>query len=318
VTVTKPEVAMVLAAGRGERMRPLSAVVPKPALPLPSAPVVWSAIGLAATAGVSRVVVNVWHLADRMIEAVESVDRGFLEVVVSREHELMGTSGGLAIARERGLLESKGPVLVVNGDGLYDLDPEPLIERHATSGDEITLGLAPHPDPSRWSRVLVGDDHVVTGIVGPDQPGTSDDALLYPGLMLVARHLIDKLPPSPGNTPETLWWPAMERRTLGGVELAGTWREVGTPTDYLDEVVRQLDRTTVVHPTARVDPSARLDACLIGRGAEIGAGAEVSEAAILEGAEVAARARVSRSVLAGAIRISARDRLHGVFMAREG
>ena len=313
----KPKVAMVLAAGRGERMRPLSAVVPKPALPLPSAPVVSSAVGLAAAAGVSRVVVNVWHLADRMVEALEDIDHESLEVVVSREHELMGTSGGLAIARERGLLQTEGPVLVINGDGSYDLDPEPLIQHHAAGSGEITLGLVPHPDPSRWSRVHVADDHAVTGIVGPDQPGASEESLLYPGLMVVARHLIEELPSIPGNTPETLWWPAMERRTLGGVVVTGSWREVGTPADYLDEVLRQLDRKTSIHPTARVHPTARLDACLVGRNAEIGAEAVVCETAVLEGASVAAGARVSHSVLAGAIHVSAGDEPHGVFLANE-
>jgi NDP-sugar pyrophosphorylase family protein len=261
------------------------------------------------------VVVNVWHLADRMIEAVEAIDYESLKIVVSREHELMGTSGGLAIAHARGLLEREGPVLVINGDGFYALDPEPLIQHHAASKDEITLGLVPNPDPSRWSQVLVADDHLVTGIVGPDQPGASVKSLLYPGLMVVARHLIEKLPPTPGNTPETLWWPAMERRTLGGVVLTGSWREVGTPTDYLDEVQRQLGRKTIIHPTAQVGSAARLDASLIGHNAVIGDGAEVSETAVLEGAEVAAGARVSRSVLAGAIRIPAGDRLHGAFLA---
>ena len=57
---------MVLAAGRGERMRPLSDTLPKPALPLPDGPVVRSALQLAATTGTGRVVVNVWHLAERM------------------------------------------------------------------------------------------------------------------------------------------------------------------------------------------------------------------------------------------------------------
>jgi NDP-sugar pyrophosphorylase family protein len=317
VKALKPTVAMILAAGRGERMRPLSDVMPKPALPLPSAPVVRSAIGLAAAAGVSRVVVNVWHLADRMIEAVEGVNHESLEVVVSREHELMGTSGGLAIAHARGLLGTDGPVLVINGDGFYELDPAPLIRHHAASSDEITLGLVPHPDPSRWSRVLVGNDHVVTGIVGSDHPGAAEEPLLYPGLMVVARHLIEALPQNPGNTPETLWWPAMDRQTLGGVVVSGAWREVGTPADYLEEVLRQLDRTTIIHPTAQVHPTARLDRCLVGRDAVIGEGAEIVETAVLEGAEVAAGARVSRSVLAGAVRISRGDTLHGVFLATE-
>ena len=66
---------MVFAAGRGERMRPLSDVMPKPALELPDGPVISSSLRLAVETGCGRVVVNAWHLADRMEEAVRGAGR---------------------------------------------------------------------------------------------------------------------------------------------------------------------------------------------------------------------------------------------------
>jgi NDP-sugar pyrophosphorylase family protein len=78
-------------------------------------------------------------------------------VAVSREETLMGTAGGLALARERGLLGADGPVLLSNGDCRLDLDLEPLVARHRAAGDLVTLALRPHPDPRRWSRVVVGE-----------------------------------------------------------------------------------------------------------------------------------------------------------------
>ena len=142
---------MVLAAGRGERMRPLSDVLPKPALPLIDRPVVASAIRLAAARD-ARVTVNIWHLADLMERALGEIDAA-TRVTVSRESELMGTAGGIALARDRGLLGDAGPVLIVNGDSLLNLDLEPLYRRMASTDDLVSLALLPHLDPLRWSRL---------------------------------------------------------------------------------------------------------------------------------------------------------------------
>ena len=82
---------MILAAGRGQRMRPLTSVLPKPALPMTDGPVVASAMRLAASAGATRIVVNVSHLAKQMAEAVSGVTIDGVEIVLSFEDELMGT-----------------------------------------------------------------------------------------------------------------------------------------------------------------------------------------------------------------------------------
>ena len=150
--------AMVLAAGRGERMQPLTTALPKPALPLPGGPVVASAIRLAAEAGATRIVVNVYHLAERMAAAVASIGIEGIEIDLSYEQELMGTAGGLALARDRGLLGDEGAVLVINGDGVLGLELQNLAERHRSGNDLVTLALLPHLDPARWSRVTLDPD----------------------------------------------------------------------------------------------------------------------------------------------------------------
>ena len=131
-------VAMVLAAGRGVRMRPLSDVLPKPALPLPEGPVVSAAVCQAAAAGIRRIVVNLWHLPELMAEALRRITPLEAEIRLSPEPELMGTAGGLALARDRGLLGDRGPVVVFNGDSLLQLSLEPLLERFASSRDLVT------------------------------------------------------------------------------------------------------------------------------------------------------------------------------------
>ncbi len=307
---------MVFAAGRGERMRPLSDVMPKPALDLPDGPVISSPLRLAVETGCGRVVVNAWHLADRMEDAVRGAGQPpGVAVRFSHESKLMGTAGGLALARDRGLLDGDGPVLVINGDGLLNLSLQPLLERHAAAGDLVTLGLLPHLDPAKWSRVLLDGDGLVSDILAPGRPAISEAPFLYPGVMLVSRSALDSLAATPHGVGRGLWAPARESRRLGGVVLTGHWREVGTPADYLEAALRQLGDGSRIHPSARVHPGASLGAAFVGPGARIEADAVIGDAVVGTGAVVKRGARVIRSVLLGAVEAIAGESVVDEFRA---
>jgi mannose-1-phosphate guanylyltransferase len=306
--------AMVLAAGRGERMRPLSDVVPKPALPLTDRPVIASPLALAASAGARRAVVNTWHLAGVMETELGTIDPG-IEIAVSREPELMGTAGGIALARDRGLLGDRGPVLVINGDGVLNLDLAPLQDRMTGSNDLVTLALLPHLDPGRWSRVALDGTGAVCRISEPGVPGLGEVPLLYPGAMLVSREALNELDTGVGDIPTRLWHPALVGGRLGGVVVSGHWREVGTPEDYLEAVMTRLNGGTVIHPSASVDPSSSTQSAVIGRDARIGPGSVVRESVVARGATVGPSCRVRGSVLLGAVETDAGEDITGVFRA---
>jgi mannose-1-phosphate guanylyltransferase len=294
---------MILAAGRGERMRPLSDALPKPALPIAGPAVVASPIALAERSGCRHLTVNTWHLGHHMESAVRRCDVDQARVSISREERLMGTAGGLALARDRGLLGDSGPVLVVNGDGLLNLDFGPLFERSASGRDLVTLALLPHLDPQRWSRVLLDANGSVTEISPAGTPDRSEVPLLYPGVMMVSRAALDELSTHPHGAAEGLWAPASAAGRMGGVVVSGHWREVGTPGDYLDAVLDRTDQQPVIDSTAAVHGSASLGAAYIGRGAQVHDGAVVDDSVIAEGAVVGRGARVIRSVLLGPVDI---------------
>ena len=297
-------VAMILAAGRGERMRPLSDVLPKPALPLPSGPVVASALQLAAAAGVGSVTVNLWHLAEEMERALRRLEPPGIAVATSREEKLMGTAGGLALARSRGLLGRDGPVLVINGDCLLSLELGPLLERGAAGDDLVTLALMPHPDPVRWSRVVLTGEGTVAAMLRPGEPAPGEIPFLYPGVMVVSRQALDALPVEALATPEALWEPARAAGRLGGAVVRGRWREVGTPRDYLEAALDPLGARSAVDPTASVDPAATVRSTFVGARARVAAGAVVEESVLACGAAVGAGARVVRSVVLGPVAIA--------------
>ena len=237
------------------------------------------------------------------------------EIAISREDELMDTAGGIALARDRDLLGDHGPVLVINGDGLFNLELGPLFERMAHTDDLASLALLPHPDPCRWSRVNLDTTGAVGSIRKAGVPGLGEAPFLYPGVMLISRQALDALAARPGAVSACLWGPALAEKRLGGAVVAGDWREVGTPSEYLDAVLARLDGTGAVHPSAEVHPSASIGSAFIGRGARIGAQAVVREAVIAEGATVGQRARVQRSVLLGEVRADAAETVVEEFRA---
>ncbi len=307
--------AMVLAAGLGERMRPLTSVLPKPALPMTDGPVVASALKLAASVGATRIVVNISHLAEQMAEAVSEVAISGVEIALSFEDELMGTAGGLALARDRGLLGNGNSVLVINGDGALGLNLEGFAKHHLARGNLVTLALLPHLDPKRWSRVALDADDRVIEIHPPGQVGPFEVPFLYPGVMAVHRDALDALPVTPGEIPFALWGPAQKERKLGGLVVSGHWREIGTPTDYLEAMLLRLAGTTWIHPSAEISAGASIRNSYVGRRATISDRAVIAESVVAENALVGKGALVTRSVLLGAVEVDANENVVGEFRA---
>ena len=312
------EVAMVFAAGRGERMRPLSDAVPKPALPLPDGPLVASAIRMAVEVGVRALVVNTWHLAARMEAAVARLPLGRCELRISRETELMDTAGGLALAHRRGLLDGSGAVLVTNGDCRLRLDLEGLLDLHRRRGDLATLALQPNPDPTRWSLVQVADEGRVERILPPGAPDPGGQPYLYTGVMIVAREAVASLPLAVGGVAERLWSVALRQGRLGAAVVSGSWSEVGDPRSYLATVLEVLGRRTAVDAGAAVGRGAEVVRSLIGVGGRVGDGAVVVDSVIADGAAVGAGAQVRGSVLLGAVEVEAGSEAEGIFRAALG
>jgi NDP-sugar pyrophosphorylase family protein len=304
------ETAMILAAGRGQRMQPLTSVLPKPALPMPDGPVVASALRLAAATGARRIVINAHHLADRMAHAVAEVAVDGVEILLSFEDQLMGTAGGLSLARDHGLLGTTGSVLVINGDCVLSLDLRGFAKHHETNGHLVTLALLPHLDPERWSRVELDGDGLVTQFNPPGRPEALEVPLLYPGVMAVHRDALDSLAKgTPSDVPATLWNGARSRGRLGGLVVAGHWREVGTPTDYLDVMMLRLAGTSVIDPSAAVSSAAGIENSFIGRRAVVAEEAVVENSVIAEGAVIGEKATVKRSVLLGGVSARAGETL---------
>ncbi|MEN8165796.1 MAG: NDP-sugar synthase [Acidobacteriota bacterium] len=300
-----PTVAMIFAAGRGQRMQPLSDVLPKPALPVPGGPVVSWGFRLAVHSGITDVVLNSWWLADTMEQTATEATPPGVDLHFSRETDLMDTAGGLALARDRGLLGNRGPVLVINGDGILNLDLEPLFDRHQETDDLVTLGLLPHLGPERWSRVVLDRNDRVRGLLPPGVPESGEIPFLYPGVMLIAREALETLETTVSGVAPALWGPCIAQERLGGALVSGHWREVGTPADFLNHTLALLGDRCDIHASAHVHDDAVLKHSLIGTGATIERAVVIGKSIISHGAVIGAGARILRSIVLGDVQISA-------------
>ena len=145
--------AMILAAGLGTRLRPLTEERAKPALPVRGRPVVSLLLELLARQGIREVMINLHHLPDTIRRAVASDRPADLEIAWSNEERPLGTGGG--IRRAADFLRGSETCVVLAGDMLLDADLAGLSRAHRASGRDVTLLLRRDPREASFGSVGV-------------------------------------------------------------------------------------------------------------------------------------------------------------------
>jgi len=141
---------------------------------------------------------------------------------------------------------------------------------------------------------------------------------LYPGVMLVDRELVGALPEGPGEIGDRLWAPARAAGRFGGAVVAGHWREVGAPGDYLTAVLALLGDGSWRHPEARVADTATVVRSMVGPETVIDEGAVLARSVVTDGAHVGRGARILGSILLGDVEIGPGDTVHQEVRVGEG
>jgi mannose-1-phosphate guanylyltransferase len=155
--------ALVLAAGLGTRLRPLTSACAKPALPVAGEPIIRRIIRWLVANGVRELVINLHYLPHTVTEVVGDGSDLSAAVRYSWEQpQILGSAGGPRHALD---IISDESFLIVNGDTLTDLSLPPLIDAHAASGALATLALVPNREPDKYGGVLMKGDGAVTGFV---------------------------------------------------------------------------------------------------------------------------------------------------------
>ncbi|MHB0951577.1 MAG: nucleotidyltransferase family protein [Allorhizobium sp.] len=236
--------AMVLAAGLGTRMRPITESIPKPLVKVAGKPMIDYALDILADAGVTRAVVNVHHHAEQMVEHLKNYPR--LEVIISDERAaLMNSGGGLA----KGLkLLDRSTAFVMNAD-LFWIGDE--------NGEDSNLRrLGAFFDPERMDMALLCvTPEKTTGHNGKNDFELAEDGrltrfkpgdrnpVIYAGAIVMNPALLDDAPDDAFNL-NIYFDRAIARNRLYGLKLNGHWLTVGTPDAIGDaeDLIRRLGK----------------------------------------------------------------------------
>lgn len=229
----RPRTAMVLAAGRGTRMRPLTEHTPKPLLPLGGKPLLDHALNRLAEAGVETVVVNAFWQADRLAAHLEQRAAAGLppHTVLRREEALLDTGGGVRAALD---VLGEAPFYVVNGDAFWVDGPRPALVRLAETFDDSLDGvLLVHRTFQVHAEVGLGD--FVVDKWGALRRRAEREVVpyIYAGVQLISSALLASMPDGPFSM-NLAWDRAMAGGRLRAVVHDGLWFHLSTPPDLAE------------------------------------------------------------------------------------
>jgi mannose-1-phosphate guanylyltransferase len=271
---------MIVAAGLGTRLQPLTRWRPKPAVPVRGLPLIAYSLALLDAAGVEEVVINVHHLPEVLMETAERFRPTGMTLHFSHEEELLHTGG--AIRRVAGFLRESDPCIVIGGDMIVDTDLGDLVRRHRESGRDVTTLLGDHPQAAAFGSVGLDDEGRLRRIGSRRDLGGEVEAGVYTWVNVLSPAAFDSLPDRAAfNHLDDWWWPqvASGSAAIGGVLLGRDrcrWEPVGTPGEYLranfdaralsyldvektaERIGARLSADLVLGPGASLEPGARL------------------------------------------------------------
>lgn len=222
---------MILAAGLGTRLRPLTNTTPKPLLPMGEVPlIVWNLL-LLKRHGFHEVVINLHYLGAMIEQALGDGSTFGLRIRYSHEPVILGTGGGIKQAEPYFAGE---PVLVLNGDTLFELDLEALLAFHRAKKAAATLVVREDADAATWGLVEVAEDHRIVRITGKGLTESGPTVpRMFAGIHIVEPRLLQDVPQGVMSSIIDPYVAAISRgETVLGYDLKGYWSDIGTVDRY--------------------------------------------------------------------------------------
>lgn len=304
--------AMILAAGFGTRLRPVTYTLPKPMVPVCNRPLLAWAIEPLLAAGIREIAINLHHLPEAIEEFVKAAYGSECDVEFSREEEILGTGGG--VRRVRRFLETAGEFVLVNGDTIQRAPYEALRDTRREKGALAALSLRVPPPDDRFTPVYL-DHGVITGF----GQGTGE-ALMFSGTHVIGSEIFPLIPDKEfSGIVDEVYVPAMKGGTaiVAGVKESGAWFDVGNAKrliqachGILDLTLRgelPLARGSALHGDSIADDTARVsgDVAHSSIGARSVVAGSVRDSAVWDDCEIPAAARLERCIVAHGVSLPA-------------
>jgi NDP-sugar pyrophosphorylase family protein len=314
--------AMILAAGFGTRLRPLTQTVPKPMVPVMNRPLLERTIELLRSANILDIAVNVHHLPEEVIAHFGDGSSFGVNLHFSREEKILGTAGGIKAVQ--GFLEG-GTFLVINSDIIVDIDLNQVLEFHRERGSCLTLVVREDDSPKKYDPIEIQQDGRIVHFVGASSMQVSDNTkrVMFTGIQIMEPEIFSRIPEGKfcGTTEDVFPEMIEEGLPVFGYLHRDYWIDMGNREQYLKvhkdaldgKIILKTGLTKIPEGSSIVPPVLMGEGCMIEPGARIGPnvvlgnGCHVKKNAVVEnsvlwdGVTVGSDCTVRQSILGNSV-----------------
>ena len=300
---------MILAAGQGSRLLPLTLFRAKPAIPFLNRPLISYAVDLLRRLPLSELIVNLHHLPDSVISALGEADP---RVHYSPEESLLGTAG--AVGRVRARL-SDDPFVVCNGKIYFEEDLPNVVDFHRDRGAIATLVLVPQSGEQGFRPVRVSRAGQVVGFGQVRDPEEELESYTFTGVQVLSRRALDFIPERPSDLVDDLYLGLIREGypVLGFVSKA-RWCECSTPERYLKKSLELLDSRGL---DCMTDSTVDKDAChqsVVGQRVEVSPGSSLKQCVIWDDVHIGTDCSLTNTVVVSNVKLPPETNLSNVII----
>jgi NDP-sugar pyrophosphorylase family protein len=311
--------AIILAGGKGTRLRPLTMHTPKPIVPLANRPFLLYQIELLRQADIQDLVLSLSYQPHKIEDNLGDGSDYGVKISYTVEASPLGTAGAYKNAKQ--LINDT--TVILNGDILTDIDLNKVIHFHREQKAIATIVLAPVPNPADYGLVRVTADGRVVRFLEKPKPDEVTCNTINAGIYVLEPRVLDYVPEGETFTFEYGVFPRLLEKgePFFGYTWKGYWRDIGTPMSYLDanldvlagriavlepperatgekfDEKAEVDALSVVDPSCVIKPGAQISNSVIGRNCYIEERAHIRDSVVRAGSRIGTGANVEKTVV---------------------
>ena len=313
--------ALILAGGKGARLRPLVLHVPKPIVPLANIPFLFFQIDRVKFAGITEIILSLSYQPRKITDIFGDGRQYGVTMRYTHEDLPLGTAGAFKAAEN--LIDDT--TIVLNGDILADIDLLEVLHFHREKKAEVTIVTVRVMNPSGYGLVETGaDGRIIRFTEKPPEDEIIGDTI-NAGIYILERSVLDRIPAVGAQSFERELFPAMTHKgaQIFAYPMHGFWQDIGSPRKYLEASfgvisgrVRlprypnnfcglndwersriTIDACSMLDGKCVIKPGVTIENSVLGEGCRVGEGARIKDSVIWSGTRILPGARIERSII---------------------